>query len=238
MKTASQCQLILVLDLESEEQVFALLDRVGTSVKWVKVGLQLFLRYGPDLVHRISEKGYQVFLDLKLHDIPNTVASAIQNLKGLPVGMLTLHAAGGQQMMEWAKGAQAEALPNTVLLAVTVLTSMDQHSLNAIGCAATAEEQVIRLGKLAITSGLEGLVCSPEELRVLRRELGDAPTLVTPGIRPQGAAQDDQKRTLTPAEAAIAGSSFIVVGRPILKAKDPLQATQALLGELNASHHA
>lgn len=228
------CQLILVLDLPTEQAVFTLLDRVGASVEWVKVGLQLFVRYGTPLVDKIAGRGYKVFLDLKLHDIPNTVAAAIQNLEGAPIHMLTLHTAGGSEMLQRACEAQQKALPDTLLLGVTVLTSMDQAALQAIGCADAVDAQVLRLGRMAQRSGIEGLVCSPLELPLLRDELGQELTLVTPGIRPKGSASDDQKRTLTPAQAAAAGSSFIVVGRPILKAADPHAAALQIQTELSS----
>ncbi len=226
------CQLILALDLETREEALAMLDRLGDSLKWVKIGLQLFTAYGPDFVREVSDRGYQVFLDLKLHDIPNTVAKAVQSIASLPVDLLTLHASGGGEMMEWANKARADHAPDLKLLAVTVLTSMDEAQLRSLNVSATPEEQVLHLADLTIRSGVQGLVCSSLELEPLRNRLGQDPVIVTPGIRPAGSAADEQKRIMTPAAAAAAGSSFIVVGRPILRADDPAAAAQAIQGDL------
>lgn len=228
------CELILALDLPSREQADPLLRQLRGSLRWVKVGLQLFTAYGPDYVRAIADEGFQVFLDLKLHDIPNTVAKAVESLAPLPIGMLTLHTAGGREMMMMARQAQQQTKPDLLLLGVTVLTSMDDTGLNEIGVSARAEEQVSRLGKLAIAAGLRGLVCSPLEVELLRAQLTSDVQLVTPGIRPSSeAGADDQKRVMTPAEAARSGSNYIVVGRPILKAKDPAAAARAISAELN-----
>lgn len=226
------CDLILALDLPDENQALAMLDRIGPDLRWVKIGLQLFTRHGPNLVERVAARGYRVFLDLKLHDIPNTVGSAVTSLAQLPVDLLTVHAGGGAEMCRAAEAARREHRPAMTLLGVTVLTSMNDAALRETGVMATAEDQVLRLARLATTSGLGGLVCSPLELPVLRRELGPAPVIVTPGVRPAGAAADEQKRVLTPAEAARAGASLVVVGRPILKAADPAAAVRAVREEL------
>lgn len=209
-----------------------MLQRVGSDLRWVKIGLQLFTRHGPGLVERVAALGYRIFLDLKLHDIPNTVASVVTSLSSLPIDLLTIHTCGGSEMMRAAQQARDKHRPSLTLLGVTVLTSMDTAALNETGVPGSAEDQVLRLGHLARISGVGGLVCSPMELPTLRRELGSSLTLVTPGVRPSGAAADDQKRALTPAEAARAGANFIVVGRPILKAADPTAATRAVLAEL------
>jgi len=209
-----------------------MLDRLGDSLKWVKIGLQLFTAYGPDFVREVSARGYRVFLDLKLHDIPNTVAKAVQSIASLSVDLLTLHASGGSEMMEWAEKARADYAPDLKLLAVTVLTSMDEVQLRSLNVNATPEEQVIHLADLTIRSGIQGLVCSSLELEPLRARLGEDPIIVTPGIRPAGSAADEQKRIMTPTAAAAAGSSFIVVGRPILRADDPAAAAKAIQAEL------
>ncbi|MGB0334480.1 MAG: orotidine-5'-phosphate decarboxylase [Opitutales bacterium] len=222
------CQLILALDFETREEALAMLDRLGDSLKWVKIGLQLFTAYGPDFVREVSARGYRVFLDLKLHDIPNTVAKAVQSIASLSVDLLTLHASGGSEMMEWAEKARADYAPDLKLLAVTVLTSMDEVQLRSLNVNATPEEQVIHLADLTIRSGIQGLVCSSLELEPLRARLGKDPIIVTPGIRPAGSAADEQKRIMTPTAAAAAGSSFIVVGRPILRADDPAAAAKAI----------
>lgn len=230
-----KCDLILALDVPDETRALAMLDRVGSEVRWVKIGLQLFTRHGPALVERIAARGHRVFLDLKLHDIPHTVASAIESLAPLPIDLLTVHAAGGAEMLRAAEAARTQHRPGLTLLAVTVLTSLDAAGLHETGVAATPADQVLRLARLARASGIGGLVCSPLELPQLRHELGAEPVLVTPGVRPSGAAADEQKRVLTPAEAARAGASFIVVGRPILKAADPAGAARAVRAELAAA---
>lgn len=232
MPEDSRCQLILALDLPTREEALALLDRLDGSVQWIKVGLQLFTAYGPDFVRQVADRGHSVFLDLKLHDIPNTVAKAVQSIAALPVEMLTLHAAGGAEMIRWAEEARAEHAPQLTLLGVTVLTSMNDQQLQEINVQAQAEAQVLHLARLARNAGIQGLVCSPLELAPVRDAIGREPILVTPGIRPAGSASDEQKRILTPAQAAAAGSDYIVVGRPILKAPDPAAAAHSIRAEL------
>ncbi|MDX2187670.1 MAG: orotidine-5'-phosphate decarboxylase [Opitutaceae bacterium] len=229
------CDLILALDVPTREEAAPLLRQLRGSLRWVKIGLQMFTAYGPDYVKAVADEGFSVFLDLKLHDIPNTVAKAVESLAPLPIGMLTLHTSGGREMMAYAKKAQAATKPDLLLLGVTVLTSMDGTGLNEVGVAGTTEAQVACLGKLAVEAGLTGLVCSPLEVSLLRSQLPANVKLVTPGIRPAGeAGGDDQKRIMTPADAALAGSSYIVVGRPILKAKDPAAAARAILADLGS----
>lgn len=225
-------ELILAVDLEDKEVAKNFLAPLRGELSWVKIGLQMFLKYGPAVVDEFADAGFRVFLDLKLHDIPNTVASAIKSLRGRPCGMLTIHALGGEEMMRRALDAAADALPQTLLLGVTVLTSMDEKQLAGIGVPAAPMRQVELLAKLAAGTGMRGLVCSPLELPCLRRDLGGEIALVTPGIRPKTATLDDQSRVMTPAEAADAGASFIVVGRPILKAADPAAAARAIRAEL------
>jgi orotidine-5'-phosphate decarboxylase len=193
----------------------------------------MFTAYGPDYVKAVADEGFSIFLDLKLHDIPNTVAKAVESLAPLPIGMLTLHTSGGREMMSYARKAQLASKPDLLLLGVTVLSSMDATGLSELGVSVSPEAQVSRLGQLASDAGLTGLVCSPLEVGMLRKRLPAGIQLVTPGIRPAGeAGGDDQKRIMTPADAARAGSSYIVVGRPILKAKDPVAATRAILADL------
>lgn len=227
------CDLILALDVPTREEAAPILRQLRGQLRWVKIGLQMFTAYGPDYVREVAGLGFKVFLDLKLHDIPNTVAKAVESLGPLPIRMLTLHTAGGGEMMRAARAAQQKTNPDLLLLGVTVLTSMDSAGLNEIGVVSPSAEQVARLGKLAADSGLRGLVCSPLEVALLRQKLPADIQLVTPGIRPAGeAGGDDQKRIMTPAEAARAGSTYIVVGRPILKAADPAAAARAILAEL------
>jgi orotidine-5'-phosphate decarboxylase len=230
------CDLILALDVPTREEAAPILRQLRGQLRWVKIGLQMFTAYGPNYVREVAGMGFDIFLDLKLHDIPNTVGKAVESLGPLPIRMLTLHTAGGSEMMRAAVAAQQKTNPNLLLLGVTVLTSMDQTGLNEIGVAGAPEQQVERLGRLAAASGMKGLVCSPLEVALLRRSLPADIQLVTPGIRPaseQGG--DDQKRVMTPADAARAGSSYIVVGRPILKAADPAAAARSILAELNSA---
>ena len=230
------CDLILALDVPTREAAAPILRQLRGQLRWVKVGLQLFTAYGPNYVREVAGMGFNVFLDLKLHDIPHTVAKAVESLAPLPIRMLTLHTAGGGEMMRAALAAQQKHNPDLLLLGVTVLTSMDTAGLNEIGVAAASADQVARLGKLAADSGLRGLVCSPLEVALLRRQLPAGLQLITPGIRPASeAAADDQKRVMTPADAAKAGSTYIVVGRPILQAADPAAAARAILAELSGS---
>jgi len=227
------CDLILALDVPTREAAAPILRQLRGQLRWVKVGLQLFTAYGPDYVREVAGMGFNVFLDLKLHDIPHTVAKAVESLAPLPISMLTLHTAGGGEMLRAARAAQEKHNPKLLLLGVTVLTSMDAAGLNEIGVTAPAADQVARLGRLAVNAGLRGLVCSPLEVALLRQQLPAGMQLVTPGIRPAGEpGGDDQKRVMTPAEAARAGSTYIVVGRPILQAADPAAAARRILAEL------
>jgi orotidine-5'-phosphate decarboxylase len=230
------CDLILALDVPTREAAAPVLHQLRGQLRWVKIGLQMFTAHGPDYVREVAGLGFNIFLDLKLHDIPNTVAKAVESLAPLPIGMLTLHTAGGGEMLRAARAAQQRHNPGLLLLGVTVLTSMDTAGLAEIGVTSSAADQVARLGQLAADAGLRGLVCSPLEVALLRRQLPAGMQLVTPGIRPAGeAGSDDQKRVMTPAEAARAGSTYIVVGRPILQAADPAAAARAILAELSGS---
>jgi orotidine-5'-phosphate decarboxylase len=202
-------------------------------VRWAKIGLEMFSACGPDCVREIAGMGFNVFLDLKLHDIPNTVARAVESAAKLPIKMITLHTAGGREMMRRAMKAQQECAPGLLVLGVTVLTSLGHRDLHEVGVDATPEAQVLRLAQLGVDCGLSGLVCSPLEIKTLRTRLPSSVKLVVPGIRPNGVGVgDDQTRVMTPGEAADAGADFIVVGRPIFKASDPAAAAAAILAEL------
>jgi orotidine-5'-phosphate decarboxylase len=230
------CDLILALDVPTREAADPILRQLRGHLRWVKIGLQMFTAYGPAYVNEVAGLGFNIFLDLKLHDIPNTVAKAVESLAPLPIQMLTLHTAGGSEMMRAARAAQLKSNPRLLLLGVTVLTSMDSAGLREIGVTAASADQVARLGRLAADAGLRGLVCSPLEVSLLRSHLPADVQLVTPGIRPAGEpGGDDQKRVMTPADAARAGSSYIVVGRPILQAADPAAAARAIMAELSVS---
>lgn len=226
------CKLILALDLPDRESALKILDGLRGKLEWVKIGLQMYLKYGAKFVREVSGMGFKIFLDLKLFDIPNTVASAVESVSALPVSMLTIHASGGREMMRRAVESAAERNPELLILGVTVLTSFDADSLAETGVELEPEWQVEKLAKLAVDSGLKGLVCSPLEIEGLRSILPEDTVLVTPGIRPSGSSADEQKRIMTPADAARAGSDFIVVGRPILKAENPAFAVSKILEEI------
>jgi orotidine-5'-phosphate decarboxylase len=218
------------MDVDSLAKLEALADELGTVVNWFKVGNQLFTRCGPDSVRILKDRGHKVFLDLKFHDIPNTVARGVES--GIAVGadMVNVHASGGPAMLRAA--AEAAAGSQMLVLAVTVLTSMDAAELAAVGCQDSAAIQVVRLAKLARDCGLAGVVCSAWEIADLRAACGPDFRLVVPGIRPGGADAGDQKRVMTPAEASEAGADMIVVGRPITAAGSPAGAADAILAEL------
>jgi orotidine-5'-phosphate decarboxylase len=229
------CDLILVLDAPSPRAIAPTLKSLAGTVRWAKVGLEMYTACGPDCVREVADMGFRVFLDLKLHDIPNTVAKAVESASKLPIGMLTLHTGGGREMMEWAVKAQRDHAPELLLLGVTVLTSMGEQDLRGVGVPDSPASQVTRLGRLAAGAGMSGLVCSPHEIAPLRAVLPPDLQLVTPGIRPREASLDDQTRVMTPSEAAKAGANYIVVGRPIFKAKDPVASAHAILAELTGA---
>jgi len=225
-------RLIVALDFPSATQAMRLVNQLDDRCMWFKVGLELYLAAGGSIVTSLRERGYNVFLDLKLHDIPNTVASAVRAVSPLGASLLTIHADGGAAMLAAAAEAVATTPNAPRLLAVTVLTSMDARQLNGTGVRDTPAVQVLRLAKLAASAGIDGLVCSSEEIQQLRAELGAEPFLVIPGIRPAGAAVSDQRRVATPASAIADGASMLVVGRPITQAADPAAAVEAILAEM------
>ncbi len=222
-------RLCFPLDYPNLREALKAAEQLAPAVGVFKVGLELFVREGPAAVAEVKQLGRRVFLDLKLHDIPNTVAAAVVSATELGVDYLTIHAAGGPRML---RAAAEHAGKGLNLLAVTVLTSMDASELSAVGIRAAPGDQVPRLAAVAKDAGLSGLVCSVQEVAALRAQLGPAWTLVTPGIRPAGAAVGDQKRVGTPASATLAGSSLLVVGRPIRNAPDPLVAAQSIAHEI------
>jgi orotidine-5'-phosphate decarboxylase len=228
-------RLAFALDLPTLELAELAVDELASEVGVFKVGLELFVRAGPAAVLRVARHGHPVFLDLKLHDIENTVESAVASAAALGVRYLTIHAGGGPGMVERAaRRAEAES-PDLRILAVTVLTSLTEADLRAVGVLHTPAEQVARLAKLALEAGAHGLVCSAEEVGELRRAHGPGPILVTPGIRPAGAASQDQKRTSTPGAAIRDGASLLVVGRPIRDAADRAEAARAVVHEIEAA---
>ncbi len=227
-------RIIVALDFPSASSALAFVDAMEGRLRWVKVGLELYLAAGPAVVHTLRQRGLEVFLDLKLHDIPNTVSGAIRSLASSGASLLTVHTLGGPAMLAAAREA-ADRTAGLKLLGVTVLTSMDRGQLLAVGLEQGAAANVQRLARLAAEAGLDGMVCSPEEVSSLRKELGTAPLLVVPGIRPQGAAAGDQSRVATPSAALNDGASLLVIGRPITQAPDAVQAFDEIVASLSNS---
>ncbi len=229
--TASQ-SLIVALDVPTGGAALALVDRLEGQCQWFKVGLELFIAAGPAVVHDLVSRGFSVFLDLKLHDIPNTLASAVKVASSFGVRMLTIHAAGGPAMMTAARDAVSGMSEPPELLAVTVLTSMDSAQLNRSGVNRSPKEQVELLAQAGLEAGIRGFVCSPQEASTLRALAGQDGILVTPGIRPAGSAHGDQQRIATPAQALWDGANYLVVGRPITQAANPARAAESVLAEM------
>ncbi len=227
-------RLIVALDVPTAAAAQEIVAAVGDSALTYKVGMQLYTAEGPQLVRALLSSGRRVFLDLKYHDIPNTVAAAVREAAQLGVSMLTVHASGGKKMLRAAVESARAASPELTVLAVTVLTSMDETDLETIGIPGTVPEEVLRLASLALANGCQGIVASAREASRLRAELGDEFALVTPGVRPAGAGHEDQVRVVTPAEAISAGASHIVVGRPITGATDPAAAARAIVGQISS----
>lgn len=222
-------KLILALDVDSSGEALALVRLLKSKLSLFKVGNQLFTREGPDFVKALRAEGVDIFLDQKWHDIPQTVAHAVRAAAGLDVKYVTVHASGGLEMLQAAQ--QATKGSRTEILAVTVLTSLDDGALRQIGFDRTAADQVVRLARLAVLAGIPGLVCSPHEIALIRQQVQEPVKLVTPGVRSAKDGLQDQKRTLSAGEALKRGATHLVIGRPITKASDPLAATQALMGE-------
>lgn len=233
MSAVSENPVLIAVDTGDVNAAGDLIGATAPFVGGVKLGLEFFMANGPDGVRRAAPEGVPLFLDLKLHDIPNTVAGAVQSTAAsCAPQLLTIHAQGGAAMIRAARdAAEGFGASRPKIIAVTVLTSLDDADLAATGIGAGVEEQVLRLGRLAIESGADGLVCSPREVAALRSALGPDPVLVVPGIRPAGAAVGDQKRVMTPRQAVEAGASYIVVGRAITSADDPARAARAIADE-------
>lgn len=228
----SDPKIIVALDYPDINPALHMADQIDPNIARVKVGKELFTRAGPDIVRALVKRDFDVFLDLKYHDIPHTVARACAAAADLGVWMLNVHALGGMAMMKAARQAIGDSQDAPLLIAVTLLTSMDQQTFNQIGLTGTMTGNVVKLASLAKDSGLDGVVCSAREAPTLREELGEQFQLVTPGIRPAGSNQDDQHRTMTPAEAIAAGSHYLVIGRPVTGAPDPMQALQSIVKSL------
>jgi orotidine-5'-phosphate decarboxylase len=228
-------RLIVALDVPDARSARKIIASLGERVHAYKVGLQLFTAEGPSLVRELKASGQRVFLDLKLHDIPNTVAGAVHSAAALGVDMLTIHASGGLQMMRAAVEASRDVPKPPLILAVTVLTSLSGSEMCQTGITGTVSEQVLRLASLAKAAGCGGIVASPQEVMDSRRLLGDELVIVTPGVRPRGSALGDQARTAEPAEAIKAGASYLVVGRPITEAADRKSAAEKVVLEISST---
>jgi len=227
-------RLIIALDVSSAAAAQTIVAAVGESGFFYKVGKQLFTAEGPLVVRDLVASGKRVFLDLKYHDIPNTVGAAVAEAAKLGVKMVTVHVSGGGKMLQAAVTAANASLNRPTILGVTVLTSLNDHDLDTIGIRGGVTSEVLRLGALAITSGCGGLVASAREASELRKELGHNFAVVTPGVRPAGAGHGDQVRVVTPSEAIASGATHIVVGRPITEAPDPSEETRAILAEMES----
>jgi orotidine-5'-phosphate decarboxylase len=221
-------QIILALDVPSATEALMWMNRMKSHVGCFKIGLQLFCAHGPELVRQASELGTPVFLDLKLHDIPNTVASAIKSLSSLNIQFLTIHTQGGPKMIEAARNA-LDGNSSTQLLGVTVLTSLDDQEVSSLGYARNASEQAVHLAQMAGQAGLDGFVCSPLEASSIKQAVPHLKALVTPGVRPAGSDQGDQSRVTTPEQAISNGATHVVIGRPILSAADPVGVVARIL---------
>lgn len=228
-------RVVVPLDFPNQEQALALCRQLPPDQCKLKIGKELFTRAGPALVTKLIDSGYDIFLDLKYHDIPNTVAQACKAAAELGVWMLNVHASGGSQMLQAAREAIDSSGNRPLLIAVTVLTSMNEEELAAIGISRALPDQVMHLANMTKEAGLDGVVCSAREASQLKQALGPDFCLVTPGIRPASAAKDDQKRIMTPAAAIKAGSHYLVIGRPITRAEDPGAALAAINAEIFSS---
>lgn len=233
IESEARKRLIVALDVPGAEQAMKLAHKLAGHVGLFKVGLELFIAEGADLVRELAKAGTPVFLDLKFHDIPNTVSRAISAAGNLGVGMINVHASGGREMMLAARQA-VDALPGKkpILLAVTVLTSLDENNLREVGVGQSPEKQVLRLAELAAGCGLDGVVASAREVPRIKEICGVDFLTVTPGIRPSGGTVGDQKRVMTPAKAIESGSDYLVIGRPITGADDPVAAADAIVNEM------
>ena len=225
----------MALDVSTAAAAHKIVAAIGDSAVIYKVGLQLYTAEGSQVVRDLISSGRQVFLDLKYHDIPNTVVAAVREATGLGVAMLTVHALGGQWMLRAATEAARAVNPTVRVVAVTVLTSMDERELDLIGIQEGVLSEVMRLADLAASAGCHGVVASAQEASAIRKKLGESFLIVTPGVRPEGAAHGDQARVVTPAQAIAAGASHIVVGRPIIEAADPAQSAREILVQMESS---
>jgi len=226
--TKAADKIIVALDVPTTEEALKLVEKLRDQISFFKIGLQLYAAEGPGIARQISATGSKVWLDLKLHDIPNTVARAVESASRLGVQMLTIHLSGGSEMI---RAATAARVNNMLLLGVTVLTSATEDTLLEIGIQDKVDDQVLRLARLGIEAGIDGVVASSHEIKPLRREFGDKIKIVVPGIRPSWSEPGDQKRTMTPCEALEAGADYLVIGRPIIAHPNPNEAVAKILDE-------
>jgi orotidine-5'-phosphate decarboxylase len=228
-KTADK--IIVALDVPTRKEALNLVDQLRDQISFFKIGLQLYTATGPEIVREVLARGVRILLDLKLHDIPNTVAKAVESADKLGVQMLTIHLSGGIEMIRAAIAARRGAMS---ILGVTVLTSVNEQTLSAIGIDDKIENQVLRLAGLGVALGIDGLVASPHEVKMLRGEFGDGIEIVVPGIRPSWSEPHDQRRTMSPRQALDAGADYLVIGRPIIAHPDPREAVAKILEELES----
>jgi len=232
MAFVNDSKIVIALDFKDEASTLALVEQLEPSLCRLKVGKELFVRCGPALVKKLIDKNFDVFLDLKFHDIPNTVAAACQAAADMGVWMVNVHASGGRKMMMAAREAIEQNTHKPLLIGVTVLTSLSRQDIAEVGLDIEPAQQVLRLAQLAKDSGLDGVVCSPLEVKLLKQQIGKDFCLVTPGVRPAGSALGDQQRVMTPSEALSSGSDYLVIGRPITASPDPLQALNDIIKSL------
>ncbi|MBF8999961.1 orotidine-5'-phosphate decarboxylase [Vibrio nitrifigilis] len=226
-------KVIVALDYENQNDALAFVDKIDPATCRLKVGKEMFTLFGPEFVKELHRRGFSVFLDLKFHDIPNTCSKAVRAAAELGVWMVNVHASGGERMMSASREIlEPYGKDRPLLIGVTVLTSMEQSDLQGIGIDVAPQEQVLKLATLTQNSGLDGVVCSAQEASVLKSNLGQEFKLVTPGIRPAGAAKGDQRRVMTPYDAVQAGSDYLVIGRPITQAENPAQVLIDINGTL------
>jgi orotidine-5'-phosphate decarboxylase len=229
--TKATDKIVVALDVATKSEATRLVERLREQISFFKIGLQLYTAEGPEIVRAVTANGAKVFLDLKLHDIPNTVARAVESAAKLGVQMLTIHLSGGSEMI---RGAVAARKREMSILGVTVLTSSTQHTLDEIGIEEQLDRHVLRLGNLGVAAGIDGLVASPFEARFLRSEFGDKIKIVVPGVRPSWSEPRDQKRFMTPRQAVEGGADYLVIGRPITAHKNPPEAVAKILSELES----
>jgi orotidine-5'-phosphate decarboxylase len=227
-----EARVIVALDFPDQAKAIELVERLDPGLCRLKVGKEMFTRYGPPFVESLRKRGFDIFLDLKFHDIPNTVAAACDAAADLEVWMMNLHASGGRRMMVAARERLAQRGQRPLLVAVTILTSLSGEDIAEVGYRGEPADNVLRLAELTRDSGLDGVVCSPREVVEIRRRIDEDFLLVTPGVRPRESTRDDQRRVMTPGEAIAAGSSYLVVGRPITAAADPIQALKLINAEI------